>query len=521
MWLPTGVWIDQASVIAFSFFAIGLRPARISVQVHSTRRRAGKCTSATERPAKEINPNLLTPFRLLALGLALLFCSALAGQQSTPFQGSVATGSASTTPLALKLDDAIQRGLRTNLGLLDRETSNQTARAERIRALSALLPQVTGTLGESVQQLNLKTLGLGSASIPGFSGFPAIVGPFSYTNAQASVSAPVFDWSARKSLSSARANEEASRLSVQDARDLVVQAVANAYLLIIADSSRVDSIRAQVKTAEALYNRAVDQKKAGVSPAIDVLRAQVELKTQQQRLLVEENQFAKDKLTLGRVIGLPSGQSFYIADSTPFTPLSGLTQDQALRTALAQRPDFQSASKLLMAANEALRAARAEWYPTVDLNGYYGVTGPTIGNSHGVFLVTGSLNFNIFNGGRIRSDIEQARAARKQRADELADLGGQIDFQVRTAFLDIQSAADRVAVAQSNVELAAQTLQQARDRFIAGVADTIEVVQAQESVASASDDLISASYAHNVAKASLARALGLAEQGIKTLIEVK
>jgi outer membrane protein TolC len=192
-----------------------------------------------------------------------------------------------------------------------------------------------------------------------------------------------------------------------------------------------------------------------------------------------------------------------------------------LRTAAAQRTDYQSARKLLAAADEALRAARAEWYPTVDLNGYYGVTGPTVGNSHGVFLAMGALNFNVFNGGRVHSDIEQARAAKQQRADELADLGGQIEVQVRTAFLDIQSAADRVAVAQSNVELAAQTLQQARDRFISGVADTIEVVQAQESVATASDDLISASYAHNLAKASLARALGLAEQGIKKLIEVK
>jgi outer membrane protein TolC len=453
--------------------------------------------------------------------LVFLFSSVLAAQQSTPFQGSVPTGTVSPTPLALKLEDAIQRGLRTNLGLIDRETASQTARAERVRALSALLPQVTGTIGETVEQLNLKTLGLGSLALPGFSAIPTIVGPFAYINGQANVSAPVFDWSLRKNLSSARANEEASKLSIQDARDLVAQAVANAYLLIIADSSRVDSIRAQVATAQALYNRAVDQKTAGVSPAIDVLRAQVELKTQQQRFLVQLNQFAKDKLTLGRVIGLPPGQTFYIADVTPFTPYNGLTQEQALRTALLQRADYQSASKLLSAADEALKAAQAEWYPTVDVNGYYGVTGPTIGNSHGDFMVTGSLNFNIFNGGRIHSDIEQARAARKQRSDELADLRAQIDYQVRTAFLDIQSAADQVEVAQSNVELAAQTLQQARDRFVAGVADTIEVVQAQESVATASDNLISASYAHNVAKASLARALGLAEQRIKNLIEVK
>jgi outer membrane protein TolC len=444
----------------------------------------------------------------------------MAGQQTTIFQGSVPTGRASTVPLPLKLDDAIQRGLKANLGLLERETASQSARADRIRALSALLPQVTGTVEESVQQLNLRTLGLGSASGE-FANIPAIVGPFAYVNGQATVSASIFDWSARKSLRSARANEQASRLSILDARDLVVQAVASAYLQIIADSSRVESIRAQVTTAEALYQRALDRKTAGVSPAIDVLRAQVELKTQQQRLLVQQNQFEKDKLTLGRVIGLPPGQDFNIADLVPFTPLTGLTQEEALRTALMQRPDYQSANKLLQAADESLKAARAEWYPTVDLDGYYGANGPNIGNSHGVFLVTGSLNFNIFNGGRIRSDIVQARATRNQRAYELADLGAQIDYQVRTAFLDIRSAADQVTVAQSNLQLATQTLQQARDRFSAGVTDNIEVVQAQESVATASDFVISATYAHNLAKTSLARALGLTEQNIKKLIEVR
>ena len=455
--------------------------------------------------------------------LILLLASALAGQQSSQFQGSVPAGSVSATPVALKLDDAIRRGLQTNLGLLTRETTSQTARAERMRALAALLPQVSGTVGETEEQLNLKTLGfnLKFPPIPGFHGIPSIVGPFSYTSAQANVSAKVFDWNARKNLSSARASEQAARLSVEDARDLVVQAVANAYLQIIADASRVNSIEAQVHTAEALYNRAVDQKKAGVSPAIDVLRAQVEFKTQQQRLLAQQNQFDKNKLSLARVIGLPAGQAFNIADSVPFAPLGSLTRDEALRTALEQRADYRSAKKLAEAAEQSVKAARAEWYPTVNLTGYYGDTGPTLNNSHGVFSLTGAVNFSIFNGGRIRSDVEQATAALKQRSDELADLGGQIDFQVRAAFLDIQTAADQVAVAQGNLELANQTLEQARDRFTAGVADTIEVVQAQESVAAANDSLISALYAHNVAKAALARALGLAEHGIKKFIEVK
>lgn len=459
----------------------------------------------------------------LRYGIGLLFVFVIFGQQSSQFQGSVPSGSALATPLALKLDDAIQRGLQANLGLLVRETASQTARADRIRTLSALLPQVTGTLGETEEQLNLKTVGFNFKfpPIPGFTGVPTIVGPFSYTAAQANASVKVFDWNARKNLSSAKASEEAARLSVQDARDLVVQAVTNAYLQIIADASRVGSIQAQVKTAEAIYNRAVDQKKAGTSPAIDVLRAQVELKTQQQRLLAQQNQFDKDKLSLGRVIGLAAGQVFNLADNVPFAPLGALTQDQALGAALAQRPDYQSARKLVQAAQESLRAARAQWYPTVNLNGFYGAEGPTLNNSHGVFSLTGSLNFNIFNGGRISSDEEQAKATLKRRSDELADLSGQIDFQVRAAFLDIQTATDQVAVAQSNLELANQTLQQARDRFAAGVADTIEVVQAQESVAAANDSVISALFAHNVAKAALARAMGLAEQGIKKLIEVK
>jgi outer membrane protein TolC len=392
-----------------------------------------------------------------------------------------------------------------------------------MRALAALLPQVTGTFGETEQQLNLRTIGFNVTfpPIPGFAGIPTIVGPFHYTAAQANVSAKVFDWNARKNLSSAKASEEAASLSVQDARDLVVQAVASAYLQIGADASRVASIQAQVGTAEAIYNRAVDQKKAGTSPGIDVLRAQVEFKTQQQRLLAQQNQFEKDKLALARVIGVAPGQVFNIADAVPFAPLAGLTQDEALQAALAHRPDYQSAKKLVDGAEEALKAARAEWYPTVDLKGYYGDAGPSLNNSHGVFALTGSLNFNIFNGGRIRSDVDQANAALKQRSDELADLGGQIDFQIRNAFLDIQTAADQVAVAQVNLELANQTLQQSRDRFTAGVADTVEVVQAQESVATANDSLISALFAHNLAKVALARGLGLAEQGIKKLIEVK
>ncbi len=455
----------------------------------------------------------------ISLGAFLLFATGLAGQQPNSYQGST-PGAVSSAPLALTLLDAIQRSLKFNLGLLESDTASETARAARMQALSALLPQVTGTLAENDEQLNLKTVGLSVPPNPYLTIRP-IAGPFSYTAAQANVSAKVLDWSARRNLKSARANEEASKLSVQASRDLVVQAVANAYLGVIADSSRVESIKAQVETDQALYKRAADQKTAGLAAGIDVLRAQVQLKTEQQALLAQQNRFEKDKLALGRIIGLAPAQVFQIADTAPFSPISGIAQHEALRTALAQRPDYLSAKRTVEAAQQALAAAQAEWYPTVDVSGYYGDAGPTLANSHGVFVVTGALNFNIFNGGRIRADIDKARAALKDRSDELASQGAQIEVDVRNAFLDLESAGDQVAVARDNLGLANQTLEQARDRFTSGVTDNIEVVQAQGSVAAANDNLISALYAHNLAKVSLAKAMGLTEQGVKRFIEVK
>jgi outer membrane protein TolC len=445
-------------------------------------------------------------------------------QQAVNFQGSVPTGPAGAA-IDLTLDGAIERGLRANLGVLESGTASDTVRAQRIQALSALLPQVTGSMMAVEEQINLKTFGFNFnfPSIPalGFNGIPSVVGPFHYTMAQANVSMTAFDYNKLKTLKAARERESAARLTVEDARDLVAQAVANGYLLIIADASRTDALEAQVKTAQALYERASDQKKAGVSPSIDVLRSEVELKQDEQRLLAQRNQFAKDKLALGRLIGLPPGQEFQIANQTPFARFETMPPEQADALAYRQRADYLSAKHQVAAAEQTVRAATGEWYPTVGVNGYYGDAGVTPNNSHGVFEVAGTVNFNIFDGGRIRGDIEKARAALKQSNDELADLGAQIDYQVRAALLDVKTAADQVAVARSNLDLANQTLDQARDRFVAGVTDNIEVVQAQESVASANDNLIAALYAHNVAKAALARALGSTAETIKKFIEVK
>jgi outer membrane protein TolC len=450
--------------------------------------------------------------------VALFGGSALFGQQAQ-FHGSVPTGVASPTTVTLTLQDAIDRGLRTNLGLLISGQVSESARGARLRSLSALLPQVTGEVSENVEQLDLKTRGI-NFQIGSFSS-PALVGPFQYTDARAYASFSVFDYSLRKSYRAAKEGERAAQLSVKDARDLVVQSVANAYLLVIAGSSRAQALRAQVATDQAIYDQTVNEKRAGTTAAIDVLRAHVELQQEQQQLIAQENQVAKDKLALGRVIGLPSGQQFTIADTEPYSPLAEMTADQALQTAYQLRADFQSAKASVRAAEASVSAARGERYPNVGVTADYGDIGSTPASSNGTVTFQAFAKFNIFDGGRISGDIIQARAALKQRQDELADLGGQIDYQVRAALLDLQSAADQVTVARSNLDLANQTLTQAQDRFASGVTDTVEVVQAQGSVAVANDNLISALYAHNLSKVELARALGSAEQQLQKFMEVK
>jgi len=456
--------------------------------------------------------------RLIGACIALFIGSALLGQQS-PFEGSVPTGVASSTPLALTLREAIDRGLRANLGLLLSEQTSQIARADRLRSLSALLPQVTGAVSENVEQIDLKTHGI-NFHLPGFS-TPTVIGPFGYADARAYASFSVFDYSLRKSHRAAEEGERAAQLSSKDARDLVVQSVANAYLLVIAGSSRVRALHAQVDTDQAIYDRTADQKKAGTTAAIDVLRAHVQLEQEQQQLIAQENQVAKDKLALGRVIGLPTGQQFSIADTEPYSALAAMTPDAALRTAYEERADFQSAKASVRAAENSVSAARGERYPNLGVAADYGDVGTTLNHSHGTFTFQAFAKFNVFDGGRISSDVIQARAALKQRQEELADLSGQIDYQVRAALLDIQSAADQVSVARSNLDLANQTLSQARDRFASGVTDTIEVVQAQGSVAVANDNLIAALYAHNLSKVELARALGSTEEHIQKFMEVK
>jgi outer membrane protein TolC len=435
-----------------------------------------------------------------------------------PFMGSAPEGTATTQVLSLTFKDAIDRGLRNNLGLLLENDNTLAARGQRWQELSALLPNVNAEVGENVAKINLAAEGF-RFSGPAFAGIPTIVGPFGFFDARVNWSQPLFDLNAWDRERGATENVKAAQANDKNARDLVVLAVGNSYLEALSGEARVETAQAQLATAQTLYENSVDQENAGVIPQIDRLRAQVEMQSRQQQLIAARNDFAKEKLTLARVIGLPPGQKFTLAEKEPYAPLATISVNDALRRAYAGRADYQAAQRQVFAAQYFDRAAKAEHYPTLEIGGNFGDTSVAPGDPAFVYQAAATLKIPLFTGNKSHADQLQALAELKQSEQRLADLRGQIDYEVRTALLDLQSASDQVKVAQSEVQLADQTLSQARDRFAAGVTNNLEVVQAQESVASANESYIEALYAHNLAKVELARAMGYAEEGVKLYLQ--
>lgn len=442
-----------------------------------------------------------------------------------PFLGSQPEGKATAEVLQIDFNEAIDRGLRNNLGLLLASDQAQTARGERWKQLSNLLPDLSARLMEDTQTQSLAALGFNKL-LPLFapsggssSAFPRVVPAFNFFDLRASVGQSVFNFSNLEKERAAVEGVKAAEFTYKDAREMVVLAVGNAYLQSIASAARVETAEAQVKSAQALYDKAADQQKAGLSPAIDTMRAQVELQTREEQLIVARNELAKQKLSVARVIGLPPGQEFVLTERAPYEALIPQPLDEYLQRAYASRADYQSALAQVRAAELSRRAAFAGHYPTVDVEANLGDIGVNPSQSNGTWQVSGGINIPIFAGNRTHADVLEADARLKQANAQLGDLRGRIDYEVRTALLDLNAAAQQVEVARSSVDLAEQTLAQSQDRFTAGVTDNLEVVQAQESLASAHESYIQSLYIHNLSKVELAYAIGDAEAGVKRYLK--
>jgi outer membrane protein TolC len=435
------------------------------------------------------------------------------------FQGSVQSDKIPSGPVTLTLADAVKLGLSANLGVLTADDTTRASRAQRLSALSNLLPSLSVDASETSTQINLAAFGFKFNIPPGF-GFsiPTVVGPFQYSQLLANLSQSVWDPVQRRNWHASQESERASTLSARDAREAVVLAVAGAYLQTIATAARAVSQRAQVENAQAVYHQAEVRKEAGTNARIDVTRTLVELQGQQQRLNALESDLRKQKLALARLIGLPLDHELVLSEQLVFNPPAVPDAAGAVQQAFQKRWDLKAAESQVHAAELVVSAAHAERLPSASLTADYGVLGPSPTNNHGVYTVTGAINVPVYQGGRVKADVEQAEAVLHQRQAEFADQRGRVEQDVRTALIELETAIGEVRLAENNRSLAAETLREARDRFAAGVTTTVEVVQAQEQVASAESDYISALFAFDLARISTARAMGEAENDLPTLL---
>lgn len=423
---------------------------------------------------------------------------------SSTYQGSQTVEKPVPGVLPLSLDDAIARGLKYNLGLILTSQSGLTARGQQLEELQALLPTVNADFKEAVQQVSLEAEGLRGP------GFPTVIGPFGYTDIRASLNWSLLNLSALQNYLASKHNFAGTKLSVYDARDLVVLTVGNAYLVCLADKSRIDYQQAQVDTSKVSLDQAVDNHKAGTAPLLDELRARVDYQTQQQALITAQNAYDKDRIALARAIGLSLEQKFQLTSQEPYKPLDNLDADTAVKQALEARSDLKAMREQLAAAQHARKAATAERYPTIGFSGDYGDIGVNPANSHGTGDATGTLDVPVFEEAKLRGDAKQAQSQLDQDSARLSDLEGQISADVRDSILDIQSAEKQVEVARSNVALAREALNEAQERYKAGVDNNLAVSQALSALAQADNQYVDSLYQHNVAKLSLARALGMA-----------
>ncbi len=442
------------------------------------------------------------------LFLLLLGSSAAGGPQDAraTILGGVPSGTASPEVLALSLDDAIQRGLEHNLGLLLGQEDVRHAEGEAHEARSDLLPHLRAGASAVREKVSLAAFGFS-----GFGDFPELIGPFDVVDARGYVSQTVLDFHAIRHARAQGLDARAAEQRQRSTRDTVVLGCAGLYLRALAGEARVAAVEAQLATAQALHDLALDRRNAGLVAGIDVLRAEVQVAAERQRGIVARDDAAKEKLALSRAIGLPLGQAFRLADDMPLAPFEPISADDALKQAYATRADLQAAESHVRAAEEERRAAVGDGLPSLAVSGDYGWIGNTAASARGTFTVGASLRVPIFEGGKVQAKVEQADARLRQARAGLEDLRARVYYEIQATLLDLQASAERVEVTTRGVELARQQLEQAQDRFAAGVAGNIDVTQAQQALARATEDRIDSLYENNLSKAELARALGVAE----------
>src|SRR6202049_4941306 len=343
-------------------------------------------------------------------------------QVQGPYAGSA--NSTGKIPFSgkLSLREAIDRGLAYNLGAVDLAQSVRQAQGASRVARSALLPNLNGSVSETYETENLRALGFRfNFPIAGFI-FPTLIGPFNYLDARASLSQNIVDLTALNNYRSAAAVSRSNQLSSLDAQDLVVLVVGGTYLQVLAAKARVDSARAQLDTANALYQQTLQQRSVGLVAQIDANHSQIQALTEQQRLLSLQNDLAKQKINLARLTGLPPTAQYDLTGDIPSQPAPAIEFAEALKQAFDHRADLKAAESQVRAAELSRSAARAELLPSFSVNANYGAIGTNPAQAKGTYTVAGTVRVPIWQGGRAGGDVEQEDAALAQRRAEIEDL---------------------------------------------------------------------------------------------------
>ena len=451
--------------------------------------------------------------------LPCLILAALVGPTrpaAAQIRGGIPSGTASPQTITISIVDAISRALEHNLGVLLADDQLSRARGKRLQELADLLPNVSARVSETRQQNNLQAFGFGSFKSP-FGDIPNIVGPFNVFDTRVYLTHALLDFGALNSTRSEAHNIEASRHRYQRARDLVVSASGTLYVQALAALARADAAKVQHLTAEALHRQAVDLKQGGLVAGIDVLRAEVELNVQSQRATGAATDLEKVKLRLAYVMGLPQGQAFSLDPMLPELPQPDMTLEQAVERALVNRADYQAAVEDVRAAEAKRQAVIGDTLPAVRISADVGEIGLTPKESRGTFSVTGAVHIPIFQGGRVQGRLAEANADLRSRRAELEEMKASIYYEIRSAYLDVQTTSEQLQVATKTRDLAARQLTQSRDRFGAGVASNIEIVQAQEAVALANEQYIAALYGYDLAKGTVLSGVGLTAATLRQL----
>lgn len=421
-------------------------------------------------------------------------------------------------PLPLSLDDAIARGLKQNVQVLLAGQTEQAVRGQILSAVYALLPNMKASAYTQAEEVDLAALGFKPSSLAAFGFKPGTISTIvkvNTTDAQLSADQVLFNLPDFYLYTAAKKATYVTSMNTLNARGGVVQAIGTQYLAALADEAQIADAQSLLAADQEMLRQATLSHDAGVGTNVDVLRSKVQLQDEQQVLVQAENTFAKDKIALNRLMGMPADQELTLTDTVPYAELTELPIDQAMALAYLHRKDLLELQGELEVAERAQKAVKFERMPQLAFNGYYGVLGETRGLYHGVFTAQGVLKIPIFEEARFRGESVTNTAQQVALRHQIDSLKVTMEAQIRASMLDVNSSAELVKVARSNVDLATQALSDTRDRYAAGVDDNLPVVQAQAALASAQSRLIATEFQFNQAKLALARNTGVVETQYK------